>query len=123
MVEYVESKYWPCQERNCGRCCDPVKISFRKGMTFPDFLMPLDSKWNSIRIPLQEIRAPESNIDTIRIAVYECLLYDKKNKLCKDYNNRANACRNTSCIDKNCQNSIDEQYKNMIETSFIKMKK
>ena len=48
--------------------------------------------------------------------------FDKETRLCKDYENRPNICRNTSCIN-NSEKSIDEQYSELVDTKFIKIKR
>ncbi len=122
MKKHIENKHWPCKEKKCWRCCDPVKIAFRKGVNPSDIPAPKDDSGNPLWIPLQEVRAPEKNIDTVRVQVYKCLLYDKNTKLCTNYENRPEICRNTSCIDDKSQETIDEQHKKSIQTDFIKMK-
>lgn len=72
---------------------------------------------------MKEIRAPDKCIDTIRIQVYRCLLYDPKTGLCKNYERRPKICRNTSCIDPDSNESIDDQHKKLITGHFTKMKK
>ena len=123
MDEYIENEHWPCKEKNCWRCCDPVKISFRRGYNPSDIPIPKDSNGNPIWIPKWEIWVPEKDIDTKRIQIYECLLYDKENKLYKEYKKRPNICRNTSCTDKQSNESIDKQHKKFTQVDFIKIKK
>lgn len=123
MDKHIANVLWPCQEKQCWRCCDPVKIPFRRGASLFGFDIPKDKEWNPIRIPLHEIRAPENNIDTVRLAIFQCLFYDKESKLCTSYEKRPDICRNTSCIDTCSRKSIEDQHKEIIKTSFIKMKK
>lgn len=123
MTESIENKHGPCKEKWCARCCDPVKISFKKGYDPSKIPVPKDSDGNPLRIAKDEIWAPEIDIDTKRVQIYDCLLYDKDNKNCKDYENRPKICRNTSYIDNESKESIDKQHKETIKTIFIKMKK
>lgn len=60
--------------------------------------------------------------DTQRIQTFDCINFDKDTGLCKDYKNRPNICRNTSCI-KNSSELIDEQYKKTTEVEFLKIDK
>lgn len=123
MHKYTENKYWPCKEKNCWWCCDPVKISFRKWCDPSNITVPKDKNNNPLWIAKEEIWVPETNIDTTRIQIYQCILYDKDKKVCKDHENRPNICRNTSCVDQRSHNTIDEQHKKLTETNFIKIKK
>lgn len=85
--------------------------------------MPKDKDGNPLRIAKDELRAPEIDIDTKRIQIYECLLYDKDKKICSDHENRPNICRNTSCVDKDSDATIDKQHERYTKINFIKMKK
>lgn len=87
------------------------------------FSVPTDKNWNPIRIILPEIRAPEKHIETIRLELYTCIYYDKKKKICKNHENRPNICRNTSCFDPECSDTLDKQYENLVASTFIKIKK
>jgi Fe-S-cluster containining protein len=123
MDKYIENKHWPCIEKKCWRCCNPVKISFRKGYDSSEISVPKDTDGHPLWISEKEIRAPENNVDTTRIQIYTCLLYDKNNKTCKDYEHRPNICRNTSCIDSDAKDTIDAQHKKNTNVHFIKIKK
>lgn len=123
MNKYTRNKHWACEEKKCWWCCDPIKISFRKWYDPSRIIIPKDKDNNPLWIAKEEIRVPETDIDTRRIQIYECLLYDKDKKICKEYENRPDICRNTSCIDEFLDITIDEQHKKLIETNFIKIKK
>lgn len=123
MNKHIENNYWPCKDKNCWWCCDPVKIWFRKWYDPSQIPVPKDNNWNPLWISKEEIWVDEKNIDTKRIQIYECLLYNKENNNCKDYKNRPDICRNTSCIDKNSTTTIDNQQQKAIQTIFIKITK
>jgi len=112
----------PCLEKNCSWCCNPVKIGRRKGMA-NELKIPKDSEGNDIWVKTGEEWAPENNVDTDRVDIYECKNFNKETGLCEDYENRPNICRNTSCVKENDGRSIDEQHKQLTEAKFIVTKK
>lgn len=97
-----------------------MKISFRKGYDPSNIPVPKDTMGNPLRIPKRIVANPKTDIDTRRIQIYECLLYDKDRKICKDYENRPDICRTTSCLDDDSQETIDEQHKKKTQIDFIK---
>jgi Fe-S-cluster containining protein len=110
------NKHGPCEDKNCGFCCDPVKI--RVGVPVE---IPKDKNGNPIWKDRNEIIAPEDKIDTTRIKTYDCVNFDKSTNKCLDYENRPDICRNTSCItDKN--GSIDEQHEKVTKVNFVKLR-
>jgi len=110
----------PCLEKNCWRCCDPVKIDKRRWFTDAD--IPQNSKWEKIWIRKNEIRVSENHSDTVKLDIFECINYDKETKKCKDYENRPPICHNSWCADTNSCKSIHEQHKSATSEKFIKIK-
>lgn len=123
MNNHIENNYWPCKEKGCSWCCDPIKIPFKKWYNIANFPIPEDENKNPLWIALPEIWIPEKHIDSIRIQIYECLFYDKTNWICKNYEKRPDICRKTSCINEFSLENENEQYQNNINTTFIKVKK
>ncbi len=107
----------PCLEKNCWRCCDPVKID--KKRWFADSDIPLNEKWEKIRIRKDEIRVSESHPDTVKLDIFECINYDKQTKMCKDYDNRPVICYNSWCIDHDSKQSIHDQHRLTIAENFF----
>ncbi len=112
----------PCLEKNCSWCCDPVKIVRGKNIA-NEIKTPKDTSGEDLWIKTGEEWAPEKEIDTDRVDVYECKNLDKETGLCKDYENRPQACKNTNCVKADSELSIDEQYKNFVNTKFLVTKK
>ena len=65
---------------------------------------------------------PEDHPETVKLAIFECINYDKEKKECKDYKNRPKICRNSWCIDKDSKDSLHDQYKSMTDGKFYKIK-
>ncbi|TSC91066.1 MAG: hypothetical protein CEN90_614 [Parcubacteria group bacterium Licking1014_17] len=119
--EKVKNHPGPCLGKNCSWCCNPVKVH----ENFPDDMVPTNEKGEKIWRDKKETIIPESSIERgrpIRIKTFECANLDKKTGKCKDYENRPDICRKTSCIDENSIKPIDEQYKEMVGEKFIKPK-
>jgi len=118
----MSEKFGPCLDKNCSWCCNPVKISYRKG--FPEPKPDIrDRKEKELFIKSDETLIPKKEIDTTRIATYECLNFDEKTGKCIDYENHPDICRNTSCINSESNKTINEQHNQAITTEFIKIKK
>jgi Fe-S-cluster containining protein len=81
---------YPCKEKDCGWCCDPVKVK----AGFPMSQIPKDKNGKEIWEKKPEMRIPEAHPDTIRLDIFECLNYNKEEKKCDDYENRPDICRN-----------------------------
>jgi len=110
-------KKGPCIDKNCSYCCDPVKVS----SFFPERLIPKDST-GKVLWKEKGFLTSAGVVDGLKLKSYECLNFDKKSGLCKDYDNRPDICKNSSCIDENSDKSIDEQHKKMVEEKFIAIK-
>lgn len=120
MLEKVPNRKSPCKDKNCNFCCNPVKID--KRLIDRGLILPKDEYGNDLFIERNEYLIPEKNIDTVKLKTFDCRNFDKETGLCKDYENRPNICRNTSCIN-NSEKSIDEQYSELVDTKFIKIKR
>lgn len=103
----------PCLEKNCGYCCDPVKINAKA-----NFDLPVDKEGLSLWTKREEILIPVTKIDTDRVITYDCKNFDTTTKKCLDHENRPEICRSASCISDPGGN-IDEQHRKVIETKFI----
>ncbi len=112
----------PCLEKHCSWCCNPVKIDRRKGVV-SEFDIPKDSEGNDLWIKTGEELAPEEKIETVRIDTYECKNFNKETGLCEDYENRPQICKNSGCVDKKSELSVDDQYNKNINTKFIVTKR
>jgi len=110
-------KKWPCIEKGCSWCCDPVKI-----IKFTLKEIPKAQNGKDLRELLKEERIPKDKPDTVRLQIYKCLLLDKNTGLCKEYENRPDICKNSSCINKDSNKTKEEQYKLTIESEFYKNK-
>ncbi len=108
---------WPCIEKNCSWCCNPVKI-----IKFTLKELPKDKYGKDLRTLIEEERIPKDKPDGVRLQIYECLLLDKNTELCKDYKNRPEICKNSSCINKDSNKSKEEQHKASINSKFYKNK-
>ena len=108
-------KKWPCIEYNCSWCCDPIKVH-------PWTKIPKSKTWEDLRQLLDEIRIPKKHPDTVKLLTYKCSLYNALKKLCDDYENRPEICKNTSCINIGSNIDEEEQYKNTILEEFYKVK-
>ena len=102
-------KSGPCKEKNCWRCCDPVKVTKWTEV-------PKDEN-GFIRAKRDEMRIPEKHPDSIRLEIYDCLRYDGNKKHCLNYENRPSICRNTTCINDEGWD-INKQYENLTNETF-----
>lgn len=105
----------PCLDKNCGHCCDPVKVDVRNVGD-----LPKDRNGNDIFILRNEILAPESQVDTTRLKTFDCKNFDQITKKCLDHENRPDLCRNATCI-SNPEGDIDEQHEKVTRERFIKI--
>jgi Fe-S-cluster containining protein len=108
----------PCLEKNCSWCCNPVKIV----KFFPESKIPINKKGEKIWKKRNEILIPENEIDTVRLEAYDCDNFDNEIGKCKDYENRPEVCKNTSCIKDELEEGVDEQHKKFINQKFITIK-
>lgn len=113
-----KEKFGPCEEKNCSYCCDPVKVP----QGFLEEKIPVDKKGEKIWKKIDKLLIPESCPDTDVLKIYKCINYNKKTGKCMDYENRPKICRNTTCIDNNSKESIDEQHKNVASEEFFEVK-
>ncbi len=116
------NKQGPCLEKNCSWCCNPVKIGFNKRTGLSDFKIPKDENGKDIWEETDNILAPENHPETIIVKEFKCVNHDKENNRCRDYENRPDICRNTSCISPESKESIEEQHKKMTSEKFLKMR-
>lgn len=116
------NKIGPCLEKNCSWCCDPVRIGRSKREGFADFKEPTDKNGDDIWKETGEFLIPESHPETTLIKTFDCINHDKENNRCKDYENRPDICRSTSCINENSDKSVDEQHCESVNAKFFKIK-
>lgn len=119
----IFDKHGPCLDRQCSWCCNPVKISMRKGVNPSVIPIPKNEKGEELFKKRDEVLVPENHPDTARVHTFDCINFDSKTGLCKDYENRPDICRNTSCINEQSEKSMDEQRKDLTETKFGKIDK
>lgn len=108
-------KHAPCLDKNCGYCCDPVKVNIKNSGE-----LPKDKNGKDIFIPRNEILTPESRIDTDRVKTFDCKNFDPITKRCLDHENRPDMCRSATCI-SDPEGNIDEQHKKVVSENFIKI--
>lgn len=101
-------------DKKCSWCCDPVKVFFGQDI-------PKDSEWKDIWIKRKEIWISEKYIDSVRLEIYDCILYDKNIWLCSAYENRPEICNKSWCFDKKTWELSDEVRKRFISDVFIKL--
>lgn len=111
-------KLGPCLEKNCSWCCNPVKVI----KFFPENKIPVNKEGKKIWQKRNEILIPENQIDTTRIDTYNCDNFDSQTGQCKDYTNRPEICKNTSCINDKSDKNTDEQHKRFINQKYISIK-
>lgn len=115
ILEDMMERHAPCLEKNCGHCCEPVKVDVKNVGQ-----LPRDKNGREIFIPRKEYLIPETKPDTVRIKTFDCVNFDPITKKCLDHENRPDLCRNSTCIsDQN--GNIDEQHKRVISEDFIKI--
>jgi len=112
----MKEKYGPCFEKKCSWCCNPVKVH----RFFPESKIPTNKKGEKIWEP-DGLLATEC-VDGEKLEAYKCKNYNKKTGLCKEYEDRPDICRNTSCVDEKSDESIDEQHNKMVKQKFIPIK-
>jgi Fe-S-cluster containining protein len=107
-------KHAPCLDKNCGHCCDPVRVDTRNiGMP------PTDKLGKKIFTPRIEILRPASNPE-IAIKTFDCVNFDPITKKCLDHENRPDMCRTATCVTDPNQD-IDEQHRKVTTENFIKI--
>lgn len=107
-------KHAPCLDKNCGYCCDPVKIDTRN-IGQP----PTDKQGKVIFTPRKEILRP-INSPEIAIKTFDCVNFDPLTKKCLDHENRPDLCRNSTCV-SDPDGNVDEQYRETTSQKFIKI--
>lgn len=116
----MENRHGPCLDKNCSWCCNPVKIN-QKAIIEGTFEMPKDKEGNDLWTKIDELLAPETDLEKTRIQTFDCKNLDKETGKCIDYENRPAICKNTSCI-KDQTGNIDEQHKKVVEAPLFRMK-
>lgn len=115
------NKHGPCIDKNCSWCCSPVKIDARS--VTRGLILPKDPKGNDLWIKRDQLLASKNASDTSRINTYDCVNFDADTGMCKDYDNRPNICRSSSCVDLNSAISVDDQHSTVTNKEFIKIHK
>lgn len=102
----MKEKHDPCLGKKCSWCCNPVKVS----ASFPDEKIPTDEFGDTLWKDREEIIAPESKMERVRLKTFDCKWYDPKSGKCREYEHRPEICRGTSCIDEHAHKTIDQQH-------------
>jgi Fe-S-cluster containining protein len=108
-------KHAPCLDKNCGHCCNPVKVDIRNTGE-----PPTDKDGKKIFILRNEVLAPETAVDSVRLKTFDCTNFDSITKRCLDHENRPDLCRNSTCI-PDPLGDIDEQHRKVTTENFIKI--
>lgn len=118
----MENKHRPCLKKNCAWCCNPVKIAYskRNGFCGNDLKKALNHR--DIWKETGEIFVSENHPETIQVKTFRCDNFDEENNKCKDYENRPDICRNTTCLKNESCESEDEQRKKFINEKFLKIR-
>ncbi len=114
-MENSPNKHGPCLDKNCGHCCDPIRVDMRNRGE-----LPKDKNGKDIFVERNEILAPETHIETMRLKTFDCINFDTVTKKCLDHESRPDLCRNASCV-SDPKGNIDEQHKKTVEEKFIKI--
>ncbi len=115
----MSEKFGPCLEKNCSHCCDPVKV----GRFFSEEDVPINKDGNKIWMGKNELLVSVDVPDGQKLKTYNCVNFDAQTGKCKDYNNRPEICRNTSCVSADSTESIDEQHTKFVGEKFISISK
>lgn len=115
----MNNKFGPCIEKKCALCCNPVKVDRH----FQDKKIPVDRNGDKLWVDRGEIMIPEEHSDTVRLKTFDCRNFDSGTGQCKDYEGRPDICRNTSCVNGNVAEGIDEQHKKFASEKYISVKK
>jgi len=109
-----------CFEKNCSFCCNPVKVP----LSFPDQKIPRDKRddklWEENK---NEILAPADDPDSIKLKTFRCRNFDMESGKCLDYENRPQICKETSCVNPDLKDSVDEQHKKIVNQEFYRIKR
>lgn len=111
-----------CLEKECSKCCNPVKI-WRKKNVANRIEIPKDTEGKDLWVATGEEWAPLESVDTDRVDIYNCKNFDEKTGLCKDYENRPEICKTTNCVKKDSELSAEEQYQQAQNQKYIVTKK
>lgn len=114
----MANKTGPCLEKECSWCCDPVKVP----ALFPDDKIPADKDGIKIWHERDEMLAPKDDFENTKLKTYQCDNLDKVTGKCKDYENRPEICRETSCIKDKSKLSKDEQHKKVTSREFLRLR-
>ncbi len=82
----------------CGDCCEFIAAGFtvdevRANPDFPDRAFIL-KHWRPGKPPEKKLNPLMSDKCFEGFIWYECDLFDAENRMCRDYENRANICKN-----------------------------
>lgn len=91
-------------------------------MNFSDEKIPKDKDGNQIWKDRKEIVTPSNETERVRLKTFDCELLDSDTGRCKDYENRPEICRHTSCIDMGSSKRSDEQHQEAVEKEFLVLK-
>jgi Fe-S-cluster containining protein len=108
-------RHAPCLDKNCGHCCDPVRVDI-KNQGEP----PTDKNGRKIFTQREEILIPETSPDAVRLKTFDCVNFDSITKKCLDHENRPDLCRNSTCI-SDPDGNIDDQHRKVTTEKFIKI--
>jgi Fe-S-cluster containining protein len=108
----------PCIEKGCSWCCNPVKVSRH----FPDEKIPRDEKGEPIWTKNDELLAPESSPDSVKLKSFKCLRFDEKSGLCLEYEKRPEICRASGCVDEESEDDPELQHRKTVQEKFFKIK-
>lgn len=120
MLEKVPNRHGPCKDKNCSFCCDPVAISHQTIINLGENKLPKDKKGDPLFINLKKFIYLKNESERSKLQTFECKNFDKETGLCKDYENRPNICRNTSCVNSNEKIKTEEDQYNEFKNKFEK---
>ena len=80
-----------CRQHSCSDCCKVVKMKKGFKSHIGEGLKDLPFK------DRKEIWISEKHPETVKLETFDCDLYDEKDGLCKDYENRRDICKKTTC--------------------------
>ncbi len=114
-AKFIKNKNAPCLEKGCSFCCNPVAIDERQIKNIGEENLPADKNGDSLFSSRKEILYSKKNPDSTKFMTFNCKNFDSNTGLCRDYENRPDLCRNTSCINVDSVKSVDEQRKDFID--------
>lgn len=117
MENLPKNNIGPCTEKQCGWCCDPVRVNL-KYTNIEEVEKKIATNGKKLWEKREEMLIPEVHPDTVRLSTYDCNNFDKESKQCLDYENRPKICKNTSCINST-EKTVDQQHKEQVEEKFV----